>query len=138
MAPELKNAFRSWIEEEEAVNKQTMGYSLAWKRLLGLIEQDAALKTDLLANCDELRTYVEGVEAGIIVPSPTPPPVSTIVTSKQRVTSGRVAAAIYGRRPTPSAGIQAVKPIIANDGIPSSGRKTSENKLKVGNGGPKE
>ncbi len=52
-----------------------MGYSLAWKRLLSLIEQDGALKTDLLANCYDLRAYVEGVQAGIIVPSPTPPPV---------------------------------------------------------------
>lgn len=134
MAPELKNALRAWIEEEGTTNKQTMGYSLAWKRLIQLVQQDETLKTDLLTACDEFKAYVEGVESGIIVPSPTPPPVSTIVSKGQHEVRGKVGAAIYGRRRPSSAGIRGIKPAVAaNETV-----RNPSGKANVGNGGHKE
>lgn len=98
LSPGLKSALLAWRENEERMNKETKGeYKIAWKKLEALFEGNDSLKKDFQNGCDDYREYADGIEDGTIVPSPTPPPASVIVTREQAGVQTRVAA-IYGKR----------------------------------------
>lgn len=125
--PELLSRIHEWCETQKRVNKEANGgYSIAWKKLDSLVKNNAVLRAQLLQNCDDFRTFIEGVESGEIVPTPTPP--ASAVIARQQGGIRRGLAGIYGKNsatPLPradeSGAIQSVP-------APTSGG------LKTGNG----
>ncbi len=126
--PKLLSEIRDWCEDQKRMNKEANGgYSIAWKRLGKLVAtRDLTLRTQLLLNCDDFRTFIEGVESGDIVPTPTPPASAVIVRQQGGVRRGL--AGIYGRTPTP-------KPPRADEsGAIQSAQAQGSDKVKTGNG----
>ncbi len=124
---ELLSKMHEWCETQKRVNKEANGgYSIAWKKLDSLVKNNLTLRTLLLQNCDDFRTYIEGVESGDIVPTPTPPASAVIVRQQGGVRRGL--AGIYGR--TSSA-----PPTRADEsGTIQSVQVASPDDLKTGNG----
>ncbi len=98
MQHELKTSIFEWLENEERMNKENGGeYSISWRKLIGITENATGVRQQFFNECSDFREYVEGVESGQIVPTPTPPATSTVVIKQQGETSQGVAA-IYGQR----------------------------------------
>lgn len=93
----LIRGIRLWCEAERASNQQTKGeYRISWRKLIALMGDNEHLKEMITRQCDEFRKYLEDVQSGAIVPTPTPPPTATIQSERGKV-NGHVAS-IYRRQ----------------------------------------
>lgn len=96
--PEQLQSIRNWCSTETRLNREANGgYTIAWRKLAAIIGTDDALSTQVLDRCDAFREYIEKVESGEIIPTPTPPP--SIVVSRQVGAVREGVRGIYGKRP---------------------------------------
>ncbi len=94
LSSELIGSITSWCRDEEDNNRETNGeYKIGWKKLIALLENDKQPLKAFLDACSDLRKYLEDIESGKIVPTPTPPP--AVVTAQVGETNQRVQRAIY-------------------------------------------
>lgn len=96
MNAQLLAQIRQWILTEKRLNKEAKGgYMISWKKLESLLKNQDDMRSLLLKNCEAFRVYVEGVESGEIVPTPTPPP--SVVVEREQGSVRKGVAALYGR-----------------------------------------
>jgi hypothetical protein len=106
-APELNaNAaliidIRNWYAKERVQNQGDGDYTIDWKRLYALLKNDPTLQERVLQNCEPYKEYVEAVNDGRIVPTPTPPTVAVVDVDRGRKTVRQGVAALYGKQTTP-------------------------------------